>query len=275
MQEDEIEAYIHHANIFHSLTAFRYGHHELTPYMMKFVDVVPKLLRSLPFKSLMRVATEGGERTHYMHICFYYQHSTRDGGLNKPDTILSLLSWSYRNLRERINDYTEEVKSDFDIYAARHVAAYKIQKWWKTVYSRPIIQVRQSNNTADVRPRELLPLQKMDFVLVGRMPGATQKKFTERIEQQGGRVISMPKDNVPHDGCYLVCIEDEVKRESSKLNHDLVLAYRRRWKIVKPSFIDWATKEKRVPTFSEHAVDLSPLEALIVIWYLWCSAAVC
>lgn len=73
MQEDEIEAYIHHANIFHSLTAFRYGHHELTPYMMKFVDVVPKLLHSLPFKSLMRVATEGGERTHYMHICFYYQ----------------------------------------------------------------------------------------------------------------------------------------------------------------------------------------------------------
>ena len=92
--------------------------------------------------------------------------------------------------------------------------------------------------------------------------GATQKKFTERIEQQGGRVISMPKDNLPHDGCYLVFIEDEVKRESSKLNHDLVLAYRRRWKIVKPSFIDWATKEKRVPTFSEHAVDLSPLEAL-------------
>lgn len=74
LQEDEIEAYIHHSNIFHSLTAFRYGHHELTPYMMKFVDVVPKLLRSLPFKSLLRVATEGGERTLiYMHICFDYQ----------------------------------------------------------------------------------------------------------------------------------------------------------------------------------------------------------
>lgn len=63
-------------------------------------------------------------------ILAFFQHSTRDSGLNKPDTILSLLSWSYRNLRERINDYTEEVKSDFDIYAARHVAAYKIQKWW-------------------------------------------------------------------------------------------------------------------------------------------------
>ena len=48
---------------------------------------------------------------------------------------------------------------------------------WKTVYSRPIIQVRQSNNTADVRPRQLLPLQKMDFVLVGRMPGKSVKSF--------------------------------------------------------------------------------------------------
>ena len=52
---------------------FRYGCQELTPYMMKFVDVVPKHLCSTPFKSLMRVATEGVERTHYMHICFYYQ----------------------------------------------------------------------------------------------------------------------------------------------------------------------------------------------------------
>lgn len=50
---------------------------------------------------------------------------------------------------------------------------------WKTVYinSTPVIEVRQSNNTADVRPRQLLPLQKMDFVLVGRMPGRSVKSF--------------------------------------------------------------------------------------------------
>ena len=34
---------------------------EITPYMIKFVDVVPKHLYSTPFKLLMRVATEGGE----------------------------------------------------------------------------------------------------------------------------------------------------------------------------------------------------------------------
>lgn len=149
--------------MFHALMIFRYGCKEVTPYMMKFVDVVPKHLCSTPFKSLMRVATEGGERTHYMHICFYYQvcktntykwllvltsvgsssllsyswqnlslcfqHSTRDGGLHKPDTILMLLFWSYRNLRERINDCPEQIRTDFEHYAQQHVAAYTIQKW--------------------------------------------------------------------------------------------------------------------------------------------------
>ena len=73
LPDSEIARYVYHANMFHALMIFRYGCKEVTPYMMKFVDVVPKHLRSTPFKSLMRVATEGGERTHYMHICFYYQ----------------------------------------------------------------------------------------------------------------------------------------------------------------------------------------------------------
>lgn len=163
LHDSEISRYVYHANMFHALMIFRYGCKEVTPYMMKFVDVVPKHLCSTPFKSLMRVATEGGERTHYMHICFYYQvcktniykwllvltsvgsssllsyswqnlslcfqHSTRDGGLHKPDTILMLLSWSYRNLRERINDCPEQIRTDFEHYAQQHVAAYTIQKW--------------------------------------------------------------------------------------------------------------------------------------------------
>ena len=73
LSDAEIVRYVHHANMFHSLMIFRYGCKEITPYMMKFVDVVPKHLYSTPFKSLMRVATEGGERIHYMHMCFYYQ----------------------------------------------------------------------------------------------------------------------------------------------------------------------------------------------------------
>ena len=155
LHDSEISRYVYHANMFHALMIFRYGCKDVTPYMMKFVNIVPKHLCSTPFKSLMHVATEGGERTHYMHICFYhqvcktniykwllvltsvgsssllsyswqnlslcFQHSTRDGGLHKPDTILMLLSWSYRNLRERINDCPEQIRTDFEHYAQQHV----------------------------------------------------------------------------------------------------------------------------------------------------------
>ena len=91
--------------------------------------------------------------------------------------------------------------------------------------------------------------------------GTTQKKFTEKIEENGGRVISMPRENLPHDGYYLVCCEDEVKKESSKLSSDLVTAYQRGWVIVKPSFIGSAAKEKKTPSVADHAVDLTPLAA--------------
>ena len=54
LHDSEISRYVYHANMFHALMIFRYGCKEVTPYMMKFVDVVPKHLCSTPFKSLMR-----------------------------------------------------------------------------------------------------------------------------------------------------------------------------------------------------------------------------
>ena len=91
--------------------------------------------------------------------------------------------------------------------------------------------------------------------------GTTQKKFTEKVEQNGGRVISMPKENLPCDRCYLACSEEEVKRDCSKLNSELVTAYQRGWSVVKPSSIEWAVKERTPPNIEEHAADLSPLAA--------------
>ena len=57
--DHHISTYIHHADLFHSLFVFRFGKDNLTPYMMKFIDVVPELLKSLPFRSVMRGSTEG------------------------------------------------------------------------------------------------------------------------------------------------------------------------------------------------------------------------
>ena len=75
----------------------------------------------------------------------------------------------------------------------------------------------------------------------------------------------MPKENLPHDGRYLVCCEDEVKKEPSKLSSELVTAYQRGWVIVKPSFIEWAVKEKKPPSVADHAVDLTPLQPYQVV----------
>ena len=75
-------------------------------------------------------------------------------------------------------------------------------------------------------------------------------------------MVSMLKENLPHDGCYLVCCEGESKKESSKSSNDFVIGYQRGWTIVKPSFVEWAAKERMPPILADHAMDLSPLAAL-------------
>ena len=59
-----------------------------------------------------------------------------------------------------------------------------------------------------------------------------------------------------------MCSEDDVKSDCSKLNSDLVMAYQREWTVVRPSFIDWAVKERIPPNVEKHAVDPIPLTAL-------------
>ena len=66
------------------------------------VDIVPPLLKELPFHSLFRGSTEGGEHCHYLHQCIYYAHSSRGGGWRKEEPILALFKWTFRQLREKI-----------------------------------------------------------------------------------------------------------------------------------------------------------------------------
>ena len=81
--EEDISEYVRLADLFHGLMLFRYGNSRLYPYLMTRVDFVPILLRELPFHSLFRCSTEGGEHCHYLHQCFYYSHSSRGGGLEQ------------------------------------------------------------------------------------------------------------------------------------------------------------------------------------------------
>lgn len=114
LTELEIEEYRHLADLHHGLMLLRYGSSRLYPYLMTRVDIVPILLSDLPFHSLFRGSTVGGEHCHYLHQCQYYAHSSRGGGWNKEDPILSIFKWTYRRLRERIEDGQSCVKEGFD-----------------------------------------------------------------------------------------------------------------------------------------------------------------
>ena len=86
---------------------------------MKRVDVFPIMLRDLPFHSLFRGGTEGGERTHYLHQCLYFGHSARGGGWKKQDPIITLFMWHYRFLRRRIEKCPTAVKGAYELYVQK------------------------------------------------------------------------------------------------------------------------------------------------------------
>lgn len=65
--------------------------------MMKFIDIVPLLMDTLPF-SLGRLQNEGGEHANYLHNRFYYHHTIRHGGSNRVDPILALFNNIYKKV---------------------------------------------------------------------------------------------------------------------------------------------------------------------------------
>ena len=97
----------------------RYGRGSITPYMIKFVDVVPLLLQKLPFHSLLRCATEGPEHLHYMHMCLFYQHTPRGGGETHADPILLLFEHMYLSIRWKIASAPTEVQLYFEEYVKK------------------------------------------------------------------------------------------------------------------------------------------------------------
>ena len=88
LEDAEIREYQRLADLFHALVLFQYGPMGLVPYMIKRVDIVPILLRDLPWHGLMRGSTEGGERSHYRDQVWFYGHSSRGGGWTKSDPVL-------------------------------------------------------------------------------------------------------------------------------------------------------------------------------------------
>ena len=114
LTDEDIDQYIRLGDLFHGLMCFWYGSARLTPYMVKRIDIVPILLRSLPWRGLMRGSTEGGERSHYRDQVWFYGHSSRGGGWNKSDPILNVSLLMYRRLREQMRSMPKEIQVKFE-----------------------------------------------------------------------------------------------------------------------------------------------------------------
>ena len=204
------------ADIFHGLMCYRYGSDSLTPYMMKCIDIVPILLKSLPFHSMMRVVTEGGERLHYMHQQRFFQHSSRGGGWVYQDPILSIFIHVYRQIRRRIQDTDEE----------------NVQKYEQFV--NDCIQNRNVSNrkTSTLEMPESGPLQGKRFVLVGSYASMklTHEKITCIIERNGGKVLNIDRipESLPVD-IHVLSTQKECDKGSASTG--VTIAVQRGWNI--------------------------------------------
>ena len=116
LTEEEIERYVQLADLYHALTLLRYGSSKLYPCLMKRVDVFPQMLRELPFHSLFRGGTEGGERMHYMHQYLYFGDSARGGGWKCQDPIITLFRWYDRFFRRRLAKCPAAVQEAYEKY---------------------------------------------------------------------------------------------------------------------------------------------------------------
>ena len=120
--DEQIAEYLRLADLFHGLMLFRYGGTRLTPYMMKRIDVVPLLLKGLPWHGFMRGSTEGRERSHYRDQVWFYGHSSKGGGWTKADPILNVFLLMYRRLREQMRSMPKEIQDQFEAYVSSKVS---------------------------------------------------------------------------------------------------------------------------------------------------------
>lgn len=159
------------------------GEDAISPYMMKLVDVVPHLLKKLPFHSLMRLCTEAGEHKHYENTSVFYHHTPRGGGRNKPSVLMLIFQRQWQILCYRIkNECPGDIWNEF-----------------KSTVAETIEQDKEDHSQEDDVPNVSIdddtgapagPLCGKRFVLCGKLPG-TQK--TSQIKSSTSVDLCMKK----------------------------------------------------------------------------------
>ena len=174
----EIKRYEELVDLYHALTLLRYGSSKLYPYLMKRVNVFPQMLRDLPFHSLFRGGTEGGERTHYLHQCLYFGHSARGGGWKCQDPIITLFRWYYRFLRRRLAKCPPEVQDAYDHYVKAKFEEEGLD------YSTEMRAVEESRQTVPPSSKQpLSTVQPADQINQPEEPNAAQTCPSEAENQ--------------------------------------------------------------------------------------------
>ncbi len=277
LEETEIQNYVKAADIFHRLFTIRYSSNDLTPYMIKLIDQAPALLTSLPISSLMRFATEQGEHLHYIHACYFYQHTQRGGAYKTVDPHFQILFWTYRILVQRVGDYKksndkEKIKSAQDFFqkikqhwAASHLqrlvrgssarrhflklkkAATMIQKNVRLLLLEKQKSQRGQNAVYSVpagRPKS--PQKVTDIIIVGRIPTPLIKKYKTKdqlisqIEGAGARVFTnFPLYRLPKPGVKIdiLVVCNKSECTSKKPSAIISKALARGWKVVSFEFL--------------------------------------
>ena len=271
--ENEVVEYVKHADIFHALMCFRYGKDKITPYMVKAVDIVPILLRSLPFHSIMRVSTEGGEHLHYKHQQHFFNHTSRGGGKTFSEPILAIFEHMYRQIRRRITEAPQPVQENFKRFVSSCNTSMEREPDNSDQSEVPSPTSGEANDThsptepdatstRNTGPENHGCLTGCRFVIAGSLQSykMTHERLTGLIKMHGGKVLnaeSIP-NGLPVDIILITTQKECDKKE--KINSSVATAYQRKWKIVSPEFVTTAIKDNALPCNAQFSLKLDRLE---------------
>ena len=275
--QEIIEEYIKCADIFHGLMCFRYGKDRLTPYMIKAVDIVPILLKNLPFHSLMRVSTEGGEHLHYEHQQHFFHHSARGGGKTFNDPILSIFQHMYRQIVGHILNSPTSIQEEFQAFvtSCKNVssATAHSQQQSATVNSNlddVSVELPTGIASEHIQQPECSAsenescLAGYKFVIGGSLQSykITQETLISMIKENGGKVYKA--DSIP-DGMPVEVVFVTSQREcdkTSNVNAALIVAVQRRWKVVSPAWVIEAVKNNSLPPLEQYELNLDKMKSV-------------
>lgn len=185
-------------DMFHKCVSIRYPN-DISPYMLKLADCMIPLLKCMPVPAPMRFSTEGSENRNALERAHMEHHTAKGGGNKTLDPIQSVFLWDYREIRRQIDDLQtspcpegQQSAATFSKWVKRHVAAYRIQKWYKYIKKRNDVALVSSNacgeNNSDFS-------MVRDIVVCGTFPKDVVEAIEDKCKQSGHLSLVLDKSD--------------------------------------------------------------------------------